>query len=201
MYRYICMTQKRLLYLNWWTKCIFTLISGINFLHEGHTSLQIKGQWFHQVQVLFHILDNNMAGVAVCGVQHCASTLITQTSTWKKTWREDCNLCTHSYSKVVSIMNNHHIVILFVLALTMAFLSHFQMTNRTFYHFTSVKMDRIWIHFHCNWLTICCVLILEKKPTLSNYFFIFFKDQFKQIALKRLVTRELCFGNGWQWMS
>lgn len=114
---------------------------------------------------------------------------------------EKTNLCTHSYSKVVSIMNNHHIVILFVLALTMAFLSHFQMTNRTFYHFTSVKMDRIWIHFHCNWLTICCVLILEKQPTLSNYFFIFFKDQFKQIALKRLVTRELCFGNGWQWIS
>lgn len=48
----------------------FTLILGINFFHEGNTSLQITRQWLHQLQILFHIVDDHLARVAIGWVQH-----------------------------------------------------------------------------------------------------------------------------------
>lgn len=53
----------------------FTLILGINFLHERNTPLQIKRKRFHQVQIFFNIIYNNVAWVAIGRVQHGGSSL------------------------------------------------------------------------------------------------------------------------------
>lgn len=52
---------------------LITLILGVYFLHERNAPLQIERKRFHQVQILFHIINDDVARVAVGRVQHCGS--------------------------------------------------------------------------------------------------------------------------------